>query len=185
MNDLIEETEVEDELTLLKERADKMGISYHPAIGVDKLKAKIKDKLEDKPAVVSKPKTKSAADIRNERMMAQRNEARRLVRIRVTCMNPNKKDWPGEIFTIANGVIGTVKKFVPFGVEAGYHVPYVIYQHMKSRRFQYFKKVKLPGGREKIESGLAKEFSIEKLDPLTKQQLKELADRQAMNHSID
>jgi hypothetical protein len=187
MNDLNENTEpIEDELTLLKERADKMGISYHPAIGVEKLKTKINDKLNGTPAdTVPKAAAKKPPETIQARNTRLRREANRLIRVRVTCMNPNKKDWPGEIFTISNSIIGTVKKYVPFGAEAGYHIPQVIYEHMEGRRFQYFKKIKLPNGREKMESGLAKEFSIELLDPLTKQQLKDLADRQAMNHSID
>ena len=39
--DVVETFEESDELTLLKERADLMGIKYHPSIGVDKLREKV------------------------------------------------------------------------------------------------------------------------------------------------
>ena len=40
-----------DELELLKQRADTLGIKYSPNIGVDTLKQKIEDKLAgDKPS---------------------------------------------------------------------------------------------------------------------------------------
>jgi hypothetical protein len=182
MTEVAEDTKP-SELELLKERADMMGISYHPSIGLEKLREKVNAQLT--PPAEKKTKPKSKAETIAERNSRLRREANRLVRIRVTCMNPNKKDWSGEIFAVANSVIGTVKKFVPFNVEAGYHVPWVIYEHMKNRKYQYFKKVRLPNGREKVESGLTNEFNIEVLKPLSPKELKDLADRQAMNHSID
>ena len=115
-----------------------------------------------------------------------RNDALRLVRIRLTCMDPNKKNWPGEIFTVANAVVGTVKKYVPFhDTDEGYHVPHIIYKHLKGRQYQEFKKVRLPNGRTKTETYLAKAFAIQKLPPLTPEEMKDLAQRQALNHSID
>jgi hypothetical protein len=40
---------IPDELTSLKARADLMGITYHPSIGVDKLREKVQAALENKP----------------------------------------------------------------------------------------------------------------------------------------
>lgn len=188
-----------DELTLLKERAAIMGITHHPSIGVEKLKIKINDALaagktepnvkapinEPLPVHERKRPKLSEADIKRMYHSRLRKEANRLVRIRLTCMNPNKKNWPGEVFTISNSVIGTVKKFVPFNAEEGYHVPQVIYDHLKNRKYQQFSTVKYPNGLQKKVGKLVKEFAIEKLDPLTEAQLKDLAERQAMNHSID
>ena len=44
-NEVQEIDEMEDELTLLKERADMMGVKYHPSIGLEKLKEKVNEKL--------------------------------------------------------------------------------------------------------------------------------------------
>jgi hypothetical protein len=182
IDEQIEETvEVPDELTLLKERAATMGIKFHPSIGLDTLKEKVNSKLvveEPKPVKVTLGETLQQ---RNTRC---RQEANRLIRVRLTCMDPNKKNWPGEIITISNSIVGTIKKFVPFNAEDGYHIPHMIYEHLKSRRYQEFKKIKV-NGRTVMKSFLSKTFAIDVLDPLTKQELKDLADRQALNHSID
>lgn len=63
--------------------------------------------------------------------------ARRL-RCRVYNLNPAKADLPGEIISVSNRFIGTVRKFIPFGeaTENGYHIPRVLVQDLKSRQFQ-------------------------------------------------
>jgi hypothetical protein len=100
-------------------------------------------------------------------------------------MNPNKKDWPGEILSISNRVIGTIKKFVPFNTEVGYHVPAAILRLVQERKYQAFKEIKLPNGQKQKRGHLVKEFAIEILDPLTPQELKDLAQRQAMGNRIE
>lgn len=194
-----EDGEVPSELDTLKERATQMGISFHPAIGVDKLREKVNTALntpdpgkEDDgkgstPMVnKSKPGNQvSKADLMRQYHSRLRQEANKLVRVRVTCMNPNKKSWPGEIFSISNSVIGTVKKFIPFNIEEGYHVPAVLITMLKERQYQHFARIKLPNGRVQVKPKMLPEFAIEEMTPLTKQELDALAQRQAMSHSID
>jgi hypothetical protein len=194
---------IPSEIETLKARATQMNIQFHPAIGVEKLKAKINAKLgieedvddspEDAPAepkakaaAASKPK-KSLKQLQQERNIRDRKLANRLIRVVVNCMNPNKKDWEGEIFTVGNAVVGTIKKYVPFNVEAGYHVPHMIYEQMVERKYQAFtkKKSKIPGQPDKMEGKLVPEFNVQVLPKLSMDELKELARKQAMNHSID
>jgi len=167
----------EDELALLKERADMMGIKYHPSIGLDKLKEKVNEIL-----VIEESPVEETPGQKRTRLI---QEATKLVRIRVTCMDPNKKGWPGEIFTVSNDVIGTVKKYVPFNAESGWHVPNIILKHMKRKKRQEFRTVKTRNGMQIKEGYLVPAFAIEELSPLTEEELKELARKQAMNHSID
>jgi len=193
--DDMDAVEVTDELSLLKQRADVLGIQYHPSIGIESLKkkvdAKLKPDLEDEPNVErgtdksSPGKKYSTQELIALQRTKLRNEALKLVRIRVTCMNPDKKAWQGELFDIGNAVLGSVKKFVPFNVDAGYHVPNIIYEHIKQRKYQKHFEVKTSNGRKITKSSLVPEFAVEILDPLTKTELKELADRQILNHSID
>jgi len=188
-----QETPKVNELTLLKERADMMGIPYHPSIGLEKLKEKVDTVLkpaedETEPEIIKpiiKKKTLTKQELINLRNTRLRREANKLIRVRVTCMNPAKKAWRGEILSVGNPVIGTIKKFIPFDVEAGYHIPMVLYKLLTKRKFRKSVKVKLPNGRYRQDNQLVKEFSIDVMDPLTKPELKELADRQALNHSID
>lgn len=183
MSDIAPKITEEEQLQMLKDKAKVLGITYHPSIGIEALRKKINDAL---PPEEEKTDSSPVVESQAKRNMRMRNEARRLVRIRLTCMDPSKKEWPGKIYTVSNSVIGTVKKFVPFqGHEDGYHVPHVIYEQLKAERHQRFRKVKMKNGIDRMEGYLAKTYAIEVLDPLSKDQLKDLADRQAAAHSIE
>ena len=119
---------VTDEMTSLKARADLLGISYHPSIGLDKLRAKVSAAIAgEKPEVDEKvPAAVAEEETENQIRMRLRKEANALVRVRVMNMNPAKKEWDGEIITAGNAVVGTVKKFIPFGVDEGWHVPQIL-----------------------------------------------------------
>jgi hypothetical protein len=182
------------ELELLKSRAKMMGISFSGNIGLEALKVKVAAKMAGEPVppdasdaavnalevsapagpVTAKPETKQ------ELMTRLRNECMALVRVRITNMDPKKKDLPGEIFTVGNKYIGTIRKFIPYGevTEAGYHIPKILYDELNSRRFLNIRTSK-KAGQIHVEHGWAKEFSLEVLEPLTKQDLARLAAAQA------
>lgn len=174
----------------LKLQADRLGIQYHPSIGIEKLQEKITEqraKMEanqaaqaasqtSAPAPEAKEEEVPAEETAVQKRVRQKKNAMRLVRIRVSCMNPAKKEWEGEIFTFVNRVTGEVKKFVPFNVE--YHVPNCIYQQILQKQCQIFVNVKRDG--KMIRTGkLIKEYAVEELPPLDKQALRELAIQQA------
>ncbi len=175
------------ELELLKERADKMGISYHPSIGVDKLRDKVNAAMEgkkvedDEAPAEQKVVQLTAMQERNKK----RKEAAQLVRIRVTCFNPAKKEWQGELFTAGNGVVGSFRKYVPFDAEDGWHVPRIIYNMIKNRKCQVFVTTKDDRGNTYRKGKLINEFAVEELKPLNQVELDKLAAVQAANHSID
>lgn len=184
-----EQTTTQDELAALKSRADMMGISYHPSIGLEKLREKVNAAIEgkaektedDKPVTVVDPSAETEAQ-RNQRL---KREAAKLVRIRVSCMNPAKKEWEGEIFSIGNAVVGSFTKYVPFNTEDGWHVPHMMYQMIKDRECQVFYTVTDSRGNKTRKGKLIKEFNVEVLPPLTQEELHDLAQRQAMAKSID
>ena len=142
----MQDTELtQDELTTLKARADMLGISYHPSIGVEKLKAKIEAKLSDAPEETDEPEVKPqvqapgvAVETEGQKRQRLRKQAAELVRIRVTCMNPAKREWEGEIITAGNSAVGTFKKYIPFNADEGWHVPRIIYNHLVERECQVF-----------------------------------------------
>lgn len=180
MQELPNEDElVVDELEVLKARADKLGIKYHPSISLAKLKEKVSEGLaDDIPEEVVTVKPGKETDVQLK--ARKRREANALIRIRVSCMNPNKKEWDGEIITTGNTNTGTIKKFVPFNSDEGYHVPHMIYEQLLQRQCQVFVTVKDNRGNKVRKGKLIKEFAIEVLPPLTEKELKELAQRQAM-----
>jgi hypothetical protein len=118
----------------------------------------------------------SVAEYRKRRA----KEAGELVRIRVTCMNPAKREWSGEIFTAGNATVGTFKKYVPFGIEEGWHVPRIIFNMIMERRCQIFQSVPDGRGGKKRVGKLIPEFAVEVLPNLTPDELRALAQRQAM-----
>ena len=179
--DVNDEVLVQDELEVLKARADRLGISYHPSIKVEKLREKLEKEMSGEIPEKATP-TKVVKEEETEAQLNNRKrlEATELIRIRVTCMNPQKKDWDGEIFTTGNAIVGTIKKYVPFNADEGWHVPRMIYQQMLERQCQIFYTVTNRNGVKTRAGKLIREFNIEVLPPLTVEELKEIAQRQAM-----
>lgn len=170
-----------EELALLKERADLLGIKYSNNIGLETLRAKVNERLETKN--IESEEKNSKADLRKK----VRDEQLKLVRIRLAVMNPAKKAWRGEIFTIANSVLGTVKKFVPYNPKFytnGYHVPYCIYTLLKEKTFLNII-TEDHGARTNVTTSFEKEFAIEVLPQLTTEELQELATAQQAGNRID
>ena len=183
-----ETAEAPSQLEVLKGRADMLGIRYHPSISAEKLAAKIEDALADRPTEdveedapkTGKTKASFEAEEKKQKEVSAKADAAKLIRIRVTCMNPAKREWDGEIFTAGNSVVGSYKKFVPFNNDEGWHVPYIIYQMMVDRKCTIYVKGKNKLGQPTSLPKFINEFAIEVLPPLTEKELKELATRQAM-----
>jgi hypothetical protein len=190
-----------DELSMLKQRADLMGIKYSPNIGVASLKAKIEEKktapVEPAPvdaayaaeelATINAAAAVANGDIFTQGVretpaqinMKRRQEALKLVRIRVTNMNPLKGNLKGDIFSVGNSQIGFIKKFVPYNVDAGWHVPQIILTHMQQKKYMTHYEVKI-GNKKVKKHRLVPELAIEILPPLTAAELQELKQRQLM-----
>ncbi len=184
MSDSDNETAVvPSELDSLKARATLMGLTFHPAIGVEKLREKVAAALDDTPEPIVKV-VKAVEETVNQKRVRQKQEALALVRIRVTCMNPAKKEWDGEILTVGNATVGSVSKYIPFNADEGWHVPNIIYQVMKDRMCQTFYAAKDARGNNIRKGKLIKEFAIEVLDPLTEAEIKDLAQRQAIAKTV-
>lgn len=225
-----------DELTVLKDRARLMGLTFSNNIGPEALAAKIQAKLdadkapeetdedpeqedpeeddgsedviaqqeEDHVAAVKaakqamsapmgdtgskvlpnnlRGKTVKATTVRQRLLL----DAKKLIRCRITNMDPKKKDLQGEIITVANGIVGTVRKFVPFGerTENGWMIEQFIYNMLSKRKFLQVR-VRIVNGREVVESKYVKEFAIEILPQLTPAEINQLATAQLAAGSLD
>lgn len=197
-----------NELDVLKQRARMMGVEFSNNIGVETLRERIRAKAEEQsnataapapalfdpalipaatqqasfqantgggPALGIEPKPAKPLTLRQ---YLQR-EHMKLVRVRITNLDPKKKNLPGEVFTVANEFLGTVRKYIPYGEvsDDGYHVPYCIYRELESRRFLDIRtfKERANGNKIRVEQRWAKEFAIEVLPHLTPTELKQLA----------
>lgn len=99
---------------------------------------------------------------------------RRLVRCRISNLNPKKADLEGEFFTVSNEFIGNVKMFVPYGekTEDGWHIPYCIYKQLKAREFQNIRSYTDKVTKQiRVDTSMRAEFAIEVLEPLTQEEL--------------
>lgn len=198
MTDLTEDQVLKNEETALAEQAlndlrsqaTTLGIEFHHALGATKLAAQIKEHIAEKELAADTPpptpidtppvvaEKKPAAKPISKRLALKRR-ATALVRCQITCMNPHKKDWEGEIFTTGNKLTGTIKKYVPFNTE--FHIPQMIFDMIDARKCQVFYTHTDPRTRQKTRKGkLVKEFSIGVLPHLTRVELDDLAQRQAM-----
>lgn len=209
----VEVTE-EQKLQMLKDKATMMGIAFSNNIKAETLIERIRAKMEgaepakeesevtaaETPAApnpvldanqnssVSKVEdgsVKKTAPV-NERERLKR-EAMKLIRVRIANLDPKKKDLSGEIITVANDILGTVRMFVPYGevTDDGWHIPNWIYKHLEKRKFLHIRTSKdRATGQQKVEHFYAKEFSIEVLPPLTEGELADLAKNQAAAGSI-
>ena len=188
---LKEQAQQPSELDMLKSRAKLMGITFSNNIGLDALKTKIEEHKqaseaktqtqaldqtnEQQPEVQTENQTKKTKTL-SLRAHLQK-EKMKLVRLRITNLDPKKKDLPGEILTVGNEYLGTVRKFVPFGeaTDNGYHVPYCLYELMRDRKFLSIKTRKGPKGQTIVEQQMVREFALEILPPLTEAELARLS----------
>lgn len=177
------------EIDALKARADMLGVTYHPSIGLEKLRAKVNaavtaepdEGATDEPVVEA---NKAPTESENKRRLRLRQEANALVRVRISCMNPAKKEHEGEIFSIGNSLIGTITRYVPYNADDGWHVERAILNMIQDRQCQIFVTTRDERGNQTRRGKLIKEFGIEIMPDLTQDELDELAQRQAMAKSV-
>lgn len=172
---------VVDQLALLKTKADTLGVTYSGNIGIDALREKINAKMNGEP---EKKEEVKASDAREKTPMEIRQElfldATRLVRVRITNMNPAKADLPGEIFTVSNRFVGEIKRYIPYGEQVdGWHVENMLLDMLKEKQFQQIRTKKGANGQILPDTKWVREFAIEELPALTPEELKVLANKQA------
>lgn len=183
----------EDERALLMQRGRMLGVKFPNNISTDKLRDRVNaaiegntvqegkedDPVENTAANPLDSSAKSAKPVSFRK--ALRDENMRLVRVRITNLDPKKADLPGEVVTFSNEILGTVRKFIPFGDESdsGYHIPYCLYKLLKSRRFaQIQTKKDRRTGRPVTTVRHVPEYNLEILPQLTRLELENLANEQ-------
>lgn len=189
-NETANDIRTPDELQMLKDRARLMGITHSNNIGLEALRAKINAKMTETNEPLNQGSSEDAANPLNvmgdqsdtvpERPMSLREkmlkEQMKLVRLRITNLDPKKASLPGEIYTVANEYLGTVRKYIPFGeaTQDGYHVPYCLYTFLKDKKFLSIRTTKSASGQPVIKHSMAQEFGLEILPPLTQAELDKL-----------
>lgn len=112
-------------------------------------------------------------------------ENMRLVRVRITNLDPNDKDLHGQIYSVSNQYIGTVSKFIPFGEQSenGYHIEYCLYKLLKAQKFLQIRTIG-KGDKARQESTYVRKFALEVLPPLTDKEIDTLRASQLGRNAI-
>ena len=148
----------------------------------------------NKPVRVQKPKIDlltvdpSTIEDLSLRREAIRAQALRLVRVKIQNLDPNDAAVTGAIISLQNKYTGKVSKLIPFGdeTENGYHIPWMMYEHLKQWKFPLRKEVR--GGRfgvKTYKTVMTNKFNVEILPPLSMSELTELKNLQRASQSID
>lgn len=167
-----------DVLDQLKRKADLLGIGYASDITIDVLRDKIR--AAQAPEVQKAP-TQSQQEWETQIRKELHDDCMRLIRVRIVNLNPSKSDLPGEIWTVSNKYLGTVRRYIPYGekTDNGWHVEKVLLDLMKERTFAQVKTRTGAKGELIPEQRMVKEFAIEELEPLSQEELRILANQQA------
>jgi len=117
-----------------------------------------------------------------------RAQALRLVRVTIQNVDPGDAVLAGGIVTTMNKYTGKVTKYVPYGEESegGYHIPWMLYEHLRDWKFPLRKEQK--GGRfgvKTYKTTMVSKFKIDILPSLTLDELREMANHQRAAQSID
>ena len=181
-NDL-DQDEQDAVLDDLKNRAAAMGLTHHPKIGIKALREKIaefieqQEKINNETAIAADNKKASKEDQEKQQRLEDKAAGEALVRIRITCTDPLKRNYEAEIFQASNSVIGTKRVCVPYGKI--WHVPKIIRNMIKAKQYLSFRSVTV-AGRPTKEKVLLPAYVVEDFPALTKEEMKDLEQRQAM-----
>ena len=178
----------DSQLQALHEQADALGVSYHHRAGAAKIQAAIDaflvadNKVETPESVPGQQHVHTRIIVpltpeqyRKKQFGQKRKHVAALIRCRIVCMNPEKKDWPGEIISVGSAKLGTFKKFIPFNTNEAYHIPQIIYDVLRERKCSvFYDETDRRTGVKTRKSRQINEFAVEKLPPLTRGEIEEL-----------
>lgn len=175
-SDQLDQKEEYNEKEALMARADKLGISYSNNIGLETLRKRIEAKLDEADKAEEEVKHTPSP------LQEKRKEALQLVRVNITSMENTKNNLSGEIFTVSNNVIGTVKRYIPFGQD--WHIERIFLDTLREKQFQRFTSVNTTNGSVR-RAMLVPAYAIQELPPLTEKELDELRKSQMARNSIE
>lgn len=173
-----------DELALLKERAKLLGINAGN-MGLDRLRAAV-SAAQNESATEEEAAPKSQRQVEQDIRNSLRKEKMALVRCQIYNLNPAKRDLRGEVITVGNRFLGTVRKMIPFGeaTDNGYHIERVLFDDLKRRKFQQVTTTR-KNGKIEVKTRMVPEYNLVELPPLTAAELKELEINQAAANRLN
>ena len=162
------------------------GVTLHHKTGTKKLASTLADvrtkEYKEDPKTPDLTGPSEAAKAAKEKHLAAMKTpeklAMKLTRVVVTPNDPTMVNYPGLIFSVGASGINNgrmIKKFVPFSNDEGWHVPTILLNQITNAEMQKFKTVTRANGEKVLEPYNTKKFNVRILDPLTPEELKEVA----------
>ena len=187
-NNPVAPTEADQAIASLKKQADRLGVTYKSNTSIATLQKAIKDKLDAPIGGEDSSPVESAqgATVQpvGQSIQAYQDEALKLIRVIITPMESTKaSNLENELFCAGNSVIGTVKRVITFGEP--WHVEQILLNTIKEKKYQMFVTKKNAQGVTLTSAKLVPAYSIAYLDPLTEEEIDQLADRQIRTRSLD
>jgi len=169
----------------LMDEAKALGLEPHHATGEAKLVEMINEALmaSEEPEKVEK-KVAVKALTSGQQRAALRKRQMKLSRITLRSNDERDKSKEGVTIQIICAS-GTVKKYIPFDNEDGWHVPQCVLKRLQEKKCVQFKNSRLKNGQKVRTAYEAKAYNVEILEPLTKKELQSLRDDQSARGSID
>lgn len=170
MSDKIEDTKPQTEDEAYRQellgRAQLMGLTIHPKAKPETIQAKIQAALDEgaekEAAPVQKPAAKAV------------HPAMRLHRVIITCNDPQKADQSGDIISVSNAEVGSIRFYFHFNKP--WHVPEIVLNTIREAKL--FLHSSRNNGRDVVTREVPR-YNVEVLPPLTEEGLKRIADKQA------
>lgn len=169
-------------LESLKNKCRLVGLTHSPNIGYETLLTKYNEYMT---AVDARDKRMDGTTLPASTRQHHIEAAHKLVRVIITPHDPRYAQLDGIMQFSGNRVVPTFGKYVPFNVV--WHVPEIILQHLSSMEFSHFRSKR--GSKNNVartvEAESRKSFSIERLPPITQEEMDKIALRQKQYGNVE
>lgn len=186
LNLTTEDTEI-NERDYWKEQANIRGVSYPNNVPTQKLKELVQAKIAEQEAMkTGGTRGRNSLEALAPEVLKNIDEATALVRFTIHTLDPSKQDWTGITVTAGNANFSPVRRTIPLNAPV-WHAERILVELLKSMQYAHRKSERHPRLKTHVDN-LTKAkylpcFKIVELPPLTPEELKALAEQQALNNT--
>ena len=170
-----------------KEQANIRGVSYANNIPTPKLKELVQAKIAEQETMLSSgTRGRGGLEKLAPEVLKNIDKATALVRFSISVLDPSKQDWTGITVTSGNANFSAIRRLIPLNAPV-WHAERILVEVLKSMKYAHRKSERHPKLRTHVDN-LSKAkylpcFKIVELPPLTTEELKALAEQQAVNNT--
>lgn len=182
----VEEVDI-NERDYWKEQAHIRGVSYPTNITTPKLKELVQARIAEQEAMnTGDTRGRQTLEKLAPEVLANIDKATALVRFEIHVLDPSKQDWTGIRVSAGNANFAAIKRVIPLNAPV-WHAERILVEVLKNMKYTHRKSERHPRLRTHIDNASKAKylpcFKIVELPPLTEEELKALAEQQAMNNT--